>query len=268
MIKMLLEVYNISKSFGGVKAVRDVSLSVDNDQIISIIGPNGAGKTTIFNLISGIYRADAGKILFTGRDIVGKPQHEIASMGVSRTFQNIRLFRGLTVLENVMTALDAHSRYSVFSAMLGLPHKRQIDRANMLRALEALQTVGLIKYKDSHPSDLPYGLQRRVELARAIVSQPRLLMLDEPAAGLNPSEVTAFINLIAELKERFHFGILIIEHRMQVVNELSEHIYVLNFGQLLTHGKPQEVCNNPEVIKAYIGEDSKSVRDQESLCQL
>jgi branched-chain amino acid transport system ATP-binding protein len=265
---MLLEVYNLSKSFGGVRAVRDVSLSMDSNQIISIIGPNGAGKTTIFNLISGIYKPDAGRILFMGKDIVGKPQHEIARMGVSRTFQNIRLFKGLTVLENVMTALDAYSNYSVFSAMLGLPHKRQIDKTNMLRALEALQIVGLSKYRDEHPTDLPYGLQRRVELARAIVSQPKLLMLDEPAAGLNPSELAAFIGLIAELKQRFGFGILIIEHRMQVVNELSEHIYVLNFGNLLTHGKPQEVCNDPEVIKAYIGEDSSSVTNQKSLCQL
>nr|MBC7243953.1 ABC transporter ATP-binding protein [Chloroflexota bacterium] len=267
-MEMLLEVYNLSKSFGGVRAVRDVSLSVDSNQIISIIGPNGAGKTTIFNLISGIYKPDAGKILFMGKDIVGKAQHEIASMGVSRTFQNIRLFRGLSVLENVMTALDAHSNYSLLSAMLALPHKRHTDRANMLRALEALQIVGLTKYKNEHPHDLPYGLQRRVELARAIVSQPKLLMLDEPAAGLNPSELVAFIGLIAELRELFHFGILIIEHRMQVVNELSEHIYVLNFGHLLTHGKPQTVCNDPEVIKAYIGEDSKSVRDQKPLREL
>lgn len=265
---MLLEAYNLSKNFGGVRAVRNVSLSVDSNQIISIIGPNGAGKTTIFNLISGIYEPDAGQILFMGKDIVGKPQHEIASMGISRTFQNIRLFRGLSVLENVMTALDAHSKYSLFSAMLGWPDKRQVDKTNMLRALETLEIVGLSKYRDEHPHDLPYGLQRRVELARAIVSQPLLLMLDEPAAGLNPSELVAFIDLIAELKERFHFGILIIEHRMQVVNELSEHIYVLNFGHLLTHGKPQDVCNDPEVIKAYIGEDSKSVRDQKSVCQL
>jgi len=268
VIEMLLEIDNLAKSFGGVNAVRDVSLSVDSDQIVSIIGPNGAGKTTIFNLISGIYEADAGKILFMGRNIVGKPQHEIAGMGVSRTFQNIRLFKGLTVLENVMTALDAGSNYSVFSAMLTLPHKRRTDKANMLHALEALEIVGLTEYKDEQPSNLPYGLQRRVELARAIVSKPKLLMLDEPAAGLNPSELAAFISLIAELKQRFHFGILVIEHRMQVVNELSECIYVINFGNLLTHGNPKDVCNDPEVIKAYIGEDGNGAKDQKSLCQL
>jgi len=268
VFEMLLEIDNLSKSFGGVQAVRDVSLSVDSNQIASIIGPNGAGKTTIFNLVSGIYPADAGEILFMGTNIVGKSQHEIARLGVSRTFQNIRLFKGLTVLENAMTALDAGSDYSVFSAMLTLPNRRRTDKANMLRALEALEIVGLTRYQDEQPSNLPYGLQRRVELARAIVSEPKLLMLDEPAAGLNPSELAAFISLIAELKQRFHFGILVIEHRMQVVNELSEHIYVLNFGNLLTHGKPEEVCNNREVIEAYIGEDDNGAKDQEPLCQL
>jgi len=265
---MLLEIENLSKSFGGVTAVKNFSLSVDSDQIVSIIGPNGAGKTTIFNLISGIYEADAGKILFMGQNIVGKPQHEIARMGISRTFQNIRLFKGLTVVENVMTALDAGSNYSLFSAMLTLPDKRRTDKANLARALATLDIVGLTAYRDEHPTNLPYGLQRRVELARAIVSNPKLLMLDEPAAGLNPSELASFINLIAELKQRFHFGILVIEHRMQVVNQLSHCIYVINFGNLLTHGEPGEVCNNPEVIEAYIGEDGDSAQDQRSLCQL
>ena len=265
---MLLEIDHLSKSFGGVTAVKDFSLSVNSDQIVSIIGPNGAGKTTVFNLISGIYEADAGTILFMGKNIVGKPQHEIARMGISRTFQNIRLFKGLTVVENVMAALDASSNYSLFSAMLTLPDKRRTDQANMLHALETLDIVGLTAYRDEHPSNLPYGLQRRVELARAIVSQPRLLMLDEPAAGLNPSELAAFISLIAQLKQRFHFGILVIEHRMQVVNELSECTYVMNFGNLLTHGSPAEVCNDPEVIEAYIGEEGSGAQDQKSVCQL
>jgi branched-chain amino acid transport system ATP-binding protein len=265
---MLLEITDLSKSFGGVKAVTNFCLSMDSDQVVSIIGPNGAGKTTIFNLISGIYEADAGEILFMGQNITGKPQHEIARMGISRTFQNIRLFKGLTVLENVMTALDAGSNYSVFSAMLTLPHKRHTDQANRIRALEALEIVGLTKYQDEQPNNLPYGLQRRVELGRAIVSHPKLLMLDEPAAGLNPSELAAFISLIADLKRRFRFGILVIEHRMQVVNELSENIYVLNFGNLLTHGRPEVVCHDPEVIEAYIGEDDTGATDQKSLCQL
>lgn len=254
---MLLEIKNIAKSFGGVKAVKDVSLSVDKNQIISIIGPNGAGKTTVFNLISGIYKVDSGEIMFDGKNIVGLPQHEIAKLGISRTFQNIRLFKGLSVLENLMTALDSTTNYGLFSAMLSLPKKRKKEKINREKILSTLELVGLSKFKDEHPSNLPYGLQRRVELARAIVNEPKLLMLDEPAAGLNPSEITEFISLITMLREKFHFGILIIEHRMQVINELSEHIYVLNFGNLLAHGVSEEITNNPEVIKAYIGEEGK-----------
>ncbi len=254
---MLLEIKHLQKSFGGVQAVKDVSLKVDSGHIVSIIGPNGAGKTTIFNLISGIYKADAGEIIFNGENIVGKPQHEIALKGVSRTFQNIRLFLGLTVLENVMTALDPTGRYSVFSAMLTLPGKRKREKENREKAMKALEIVGLTEYKDELPQNLPYGLQRRVELARAIVSEPKLLMLDEPAAGLNPSEIVDFISLISKLRDVYGFGILIIEHRMQVVNELSEYIYVVNFGNLLAEGEVREVRDNPEVVKAYIGEEEK-----------
>ncbi|NLF26994.1 MAG: ABC transporter ATP-binding protein [Clostridiales bacterium] len=252
---MLLEIRGLAKNFGGVAAVKDVSLHVDKDQIFSIIGPNGAGKTTLFNLVSGVYRVDAGEILFEGKNLVGRPQHEIARLGIARTFQNIRLFRGLTVLENVMTALDSISRYNILSAMMTLPNKRKIDRENREKALEALKLVNLLEYGDEQPSNLPYGLQRRVELARAIVTAPKLLMLDEPAAGLNPSEVKDFIDRVVMLKEKFHFGILIIEHRMQVVNELSERIYVVNFGSLLASGTPAEIQKNPEVILAYIGEE-------------
>ena len=255
---MLLEIRNLAKNFGGVAAVKDVSLMVDSDQIVSIIGPNGAGKTTLFNLISGVYKANAGEILFEGKNLVGRPQHDIARLGIARTFQNIRLFKGLTVEENVMTALDSISRYNIFSAMLTLPSKRGTDRANREKAMEALRLVDLAEYADEQPSNLPYGLQRRVELARAIVTAPKLLMLDEPAAGLNPSEVVEFIDRIAMLKDRFHFGMLIIEHRMQVVNQLSERIYVVNFGNLLASGTPAEIQQNPEVIKAYIGEEEAS----------
>jgi len=254
---MLLDIQNLAKSFGGVQAVKNVSLQVDSNRIVTVIGPNGAGKTTIFNLISGIYKADAGSIQFCGKEIVGLPQHEIARMGVSRTFQNIRLFMGLTVLENVMTSLDPAGSYSVFSAMLTLPQKRRQEKENRNLALQALELVGLADYRDEQPKNLSYGLQRRVELARAIANKPKLLLLDEPAAGLNPREVQEFIGMVSSLRERFGFGVLIIEHRMQVVNELSEHIYVVSFGNLLAHGSPYEVRNNPDVIKAYIGEEAK-----------
>ena len=251
----LIEIKNLAKSFGGVKAVRDISLVGESDQIVCIIGPNGAGKTTLFNLISGIYKPDSGDIIFEGIVLNGKPQFEIAQFGISRTFQNIRLFKGLTVLENVMTALDSQKEYNILSAMLRLPVKRRTETKNRKKAMDALEIVGILKYKDEHPANLPYGIQRKVELARAIVSDPKLLMLDEPAAGLNPIEVSDFIELVSLLKNRFHFGILIIEHRMQVVSELSEYIYVVNFGSLLTHGNYQEISSNPEVIKAYIGDE-------------
>ena len=252
---MLLEINHIQKSFGGVQAVKDVSLRVDKGQIVGIIGPNGAGKTTVLNLISGIYPVDSGEILMNGQNISGMKQYKITRLGVSRTFQNIRLFKGLTVLENVMTALDATTGYNIFSAILHLPGKHKAEKANRKKAMEVLELVGLAEYKDESPFNLPYGLQRRVELARAIVNDPKLLMLDEPAAGLNPSEIGEFIELILMLREKYGFGILFIEHRMQVVNELSEYIYVINFGDLLTEGAPEKVVNDPEVIKAYLGEE-------------
>ena len=252
---MLLELSHVYKSFGGVQAEQDVSLSVDKNQIVSLIGPNGAGKTTIFNLISGIYRADSGRLLFESRDISGLESHEIAKCGIARTFQNIRLFKGLSVIGNLLISQDSAKTYSVVSAILGLPARRRADRENRDRCMEHLELLGLADFRDEDPSNLPYGLQRRVELGRALACNPKLLMLDEPAAGLNPSEVSEFIELLLRLRQKFGFGILIIEHRMAVVNELSEYIYVLNFGKLLAHGKPELIRNDPEVIKAYLGEE-------------
>lgn len=255
---MLIAIEGVSKSFGGVSAVNNVSLSIDSKQIVSLIGPNGAGKTTLFNLISGIYKPDSGTISFQGEQIQGKAQHDVARMGVSRTFQNIRLFRGMNVKENVMTALDAVNDYSLASAMLTLPSRRRIEHENRLRVAGALKIVGLENYGEHNPTDLAYGLQRRVELARAIVSEPKLLMLDEPAAGLNPSEVTDFIKLIEDLRSKFSFGIFVIEHRMQVVNDLSEKIFVINFGKMIAEGTPKEIRDNPDVVNAYLGEANES----------
>jgi branched-chain amino acid transport system ATP-binding protein len=252
---MLLELSHVYKSFGGVQAGHDVSLSVDQNQIVSLIGPNGAGKTTIFNLISGIYRADSGSLFFDAKDISRLESHKIAKCGIARTFQNIRLFKGLSVIGNLLIPQDSARTYSVFSAMFALPARRKADRENRERCMAHLELLGLADYRDEDPSNLPYGLQRRVELGRALACNPKLLMLDEPAAGLNPSEVSEFIALLLTLRQKFGFGILIIEHRMAVVNELSEYIYVLNFGKLLAHGKPELIRNDPEVIKAYLGEE-------------
>lgn len=255
MRDLILHVKEISKSFGGVQAVNGFSAELPGGGIVSIIGPNGAGKTTVFNLISGVYRADGGEILFQGENIIGKPQHEITRKGIARTFQNIRLFQGLTVLENVMTAKDPIARYTVWDALLSLPRKRREDAATRERARYFLNLVGLESLRDEQPANLPYGLQRKLEIARALATEPKILLLDEPAAGLNPTEVQDFIDLILKLHADHKLSILLIEHRMQVVMEMSVWIYVMNFGSLLAEGRPEEIQRNPEVIKAYIGEE-------------
>jgi len=252
---MLLELSHVYKSFGGVQAVQDVSLSVDQNQICCLIGPNGAGKTTIFNLITGIYRSDSGSIIFNNKDISNLESHNIAKLGIARTFQNIRLFKGLSVIGNLLIPQDSSKTYSVLSAMLKLPSCKKIDNENMDRCMGYLELLGLADYRDEDPTNLPYGIQRKVELGRALACSPKLLMLDEPAAGLNPSEVSEFIELLRKLRQKFDFSILLIEHRMTVVNELSEYIYVLNFGEILAHGKPEFVRKDREVIKAYLGEE-------------
>lgn len=251
----ILEVNDLSINFGGVKAVQNVTLTVKENSITSIIGPNGAGKTTFFNLISGVYKPTSGKIMFANADITGKKQHEISLLGMSRTFQNIRLFNQLNILENVQSALDARANYTIFDAFFTTPKKRRIDKENRAKSMEYLRLVGLDGFAMDKPGSLPYGMQRRVELARALASEPKLLLLDEPAAGLNPTEVEEFIQLIYKIKKTYPISILLIEHRLQVVHTLSDMIYVLNFGQLLAQGNSQEIIENEEVIAAYMGED-------------
>lgn len=250
-----LEVNDISKAFGGVQAVDHVSLNLGEGEIVSIIGPNGAGKTTVFNLIAGVYATDSGYVKIDGADVTNKEQHIITQTGVARTFQNIRLFKGLTVLENVMTAHDPLVKYNFFDAILGTPKKRRLDKENRELSISYLKLVGLEEYADEDPFNMPYGMQKKLEIARALATNPKILMLDEPAAGLNPSEVLEFIDLIKELHEKLNLSILIIDHRMQVVMTLSERIYVLNFGKLLAEGTPAEIQSNDEVTKAYIGEE-------------
>jgi len=249
-----LEVKSISKNFDGVKAVKKFSMKLQPKGIISIIGPNGAGKTTVFNLISGIYKVDEGEILLDGFNINKKEQYEITRYGIGRTFQNIRLFKGLNVLKNVITAYDAYSKYNMFDATFLSRRKRRIDSEIRDKSLYCLKLVGLEKLKDEKPENLPYGLQKKLEIARALATEPKILLLDEPATGLNPSEVVDYIDLICKLHEDMELSILFIEHRMQVVIELSEWIYVLDFGETIAEGKPEDIRNNPEVIKAYMGE--------------
>ena len=253
----ILTCQDVSINFGGVKAVQNVSLDIQKGSVTSIIGPNGAGKTTFFNIISGVYKPTSGKVLLDGEDITSLPQHEVSKKGMARTFQNIRLFSQLDNVRNVQSALDARANYTMVEAILGLPRKRSEDKRNYDIAMECLELVGLKDFAHDRPGNLPYGMQRKVELARALASDPKLLLLDEPAAGLNPVEVEDFIELLKKIREIRDLTILLIEHRLKVVNTLSDEVFVLNFGELLTHGTPEEVQNHPKVIEAYMGEEEE-----------
>ena len=253
----ILTCQDVSINFGGVKAVQNVSLDIRKGSVTSIIGPNGAGKTTFFNIISGVYKPTSGKVLLDGEDITSLPQHEVSKKGMARTFQNIRLFSQLDNVRNVQSALDARANYTMVEAILGLPRKRSEDKRNYDIAMECLELVGLKDFAHDRPGNLPYGMQRKVELARALASNPKLLLLDEPAAGLNPVEVEDFIELLKKIREIRDLTILLIEHRLKVVNTLSDEVFVLNFGELLTHGTPEEVQNHPKVIEAYMGEEEE-----------
>lgn len=257
MSNSILSCQDVSINFGGVKAVQNVTLDIEKGSITSIIGPNGAGKTTFFNIISGVYKPTSGKVLFNGTDITSMKQHEVSRLGMARTFQNTRLFSQLDNVHNVQSALDARANYNIFEAILGLPRKKREDRKNFEIAMECLELVGLKEYAYDRPGSLPYGMQRKLELARALSSNPKLLLLDEPAAGLNPVEVEEFIELLRRIKQKRDLTILLIEHRLKVVTTLSDKVFVLNFGELLTQGTPEEVQNNPDVIVAYMGEDEE-----------
>lgn len=256
MSEYVLKTEHLQKRFGGVVAVKDFSFQVKAGQVIAIIGPNGAGKTTIFNLISKIYQPDEGTITLGDADITGKSQIETARLGISRTFQNTRLFTGLSVLDNVKVALDFAGKYSLIEAMLLLPRRWKQEKETTRRAMECLKLLNLDQYANTRPSNLPYGVQRRVEIARALVSNPKVLMLDEPAAGLNPEEVFQLMDFINEIKEKYpQLAILIIEHRMDLVMNLSDYIYVQDFGQTIAQGLPEQIRNDPLVLKAYLGEE-------------
>ena len=255
MTHPLLDIRNLTHRFGGLVAVDKFSLAVAPGELVGVIGPNGAGKTTVFNLISGVYRASAGSIRFDGAELVGRAPQEIARLGIARTFQNIRLFRDATVLDNVRTALDATARYGAAGALAHARGMRREEERVIAEAHEMLALLKLHRLAGETAASLPYGLQRRLEIARALALHPRLLLLDEPAAGMNPSEIGGLMEFIAWVRERFSLTILLIEHQMRLVMGICRRITVLDFGAVLAEGTPDEIRRDPKVLEAYLGVD-------------
>ena len=250
----MLDVKNLSISFGGLKAVDDFSITIEKGQLYGLIGPNGAGKTTIFNLLTGVYKPDGGRILLDGKDITGHKAIQINQAGIARTFQNIRLFKELSVLDNVKVGLHNHHKYSTLSGILRLPSYYKVEKEMDERAMELLKVFDLDKEFDYKASNLPYGKQRKLEIARALATEPKLLRLDEPAAGMNPNETAELMKTIRFVRDHFDMTVLLIEHDMKLVSGICERLTVLNFGHMLAEGPTSEVLSNPEVIKAYLGE--------------
>lgn len=250
----LLEIKNLGISFGGLRAVDNFSITIEKGQLYGLIGPNGAGKTTMFNLLTGVYRPNSGTIFLDGQNITGKKTVDINRSGIARTFQNIRLFKELTVLDNVKTGLHNRYSYSTLTGILRLPKYYKVEKEMDEKAIELLKVFDLDKEKDTLASNLPYGKQRKLEIARALATGPKLLLLDEPAAGMNPNETTELMDTIRFVRDNFDMTILLIEHDMKLVSGICERLTVLNFGQVLIQGKTADVLNDPQVIKAYLGE--------------
>ena len=250
----MLEVTSLGISFGGLRAVDELSMKIEKGGLVGLIGPNGAGKTTAFNMLTGVYRPTDGGIRLDGQNLIGKKPHEICKMGVARTFQNIRLFSELSVLVNVKTGLHTQITYSFAESMFHLGSYRKKEKQMDEKAMELLSVFGLEGVADYRAANLPYGKQRKLEIARALATEPKLLLLDEPAAGMNPNETEELMETIEVVRKRFGVTILLIEHDMKLVSGICEYLYVLNFGRLLAEGTPKEVLSNPEVVKAYLGE--------------
>lgn len=255
MSKVVLKTENLGISFGGLKAVQNLDLTITEGQLYGLVGPNGAGKTTVFNMITGVYKPTTGKFFLDGEDLTGKTQEVINHKGIARTFQNIRLFNNMTVIRNVMVGLHNQPEFKCgfLSSVLRLPRHFKVEKAMRERAKEILRIVGLEEERNNLSCNLPYGKQRKLEIARALATNPKLLCLDEPAAGMNPHETEELMDIIRHISSEYKITILLIEHDMKFVSGLCDEITVLNFGTVLAQGTPEVALNDPEVIKAYIG---------------
>ena len=251
----LMEIKNLNKSFGGLSAVIDFDFRLEQNELVGLIGPNGAGKTTVFNLITGVYKPDSGIIVFNNKNIAGLPPYVICSLGIARTFQNIRLFNNLTVLDNVKIAAHKDVSYGLFSSILRTPAFFKGEKQIEADALKYLEIFKLDTKRHEIAKNLPYGEQRRLEIARALATKPRLLLLDEPAAGMNPQETQDLMQLIRWVREEFSLTVFLIEHDMSLVMGVCERIYVLDYGMLIAQGDPEGIKHNPRVIEAYLGEE-------------
>jgi len=258
MSKSILKIENITMQFGGVTAIKDLSFEVNKGEIYGLIGPNGAGKTTIFNIITGNLRPTNGFVIFEDKDITATKPNKVVYLGIARTFQNIRLFKSMTVLENILIGFDAQANYNYFEAILRLPRFFKKEKEIREKAYELLEIFGITEFADTNATALSYGNQRKVEIARALATKPKLLLLDEPAAGMNPNETTELSNIIHKIKRDFDLTILLIEHDMKFVNAMCDQVTVLDYGAKIFEGKPADAIVNEKVISAYLGDFSNA----------